>query len=259
MNRENASLCLVFAMGMEAAPFLSRVEVRRRWKHGKATYREVFFEGRSILVARSGIGPNRAAAVLDGLPARPSAVLSVGTAGALAAGVHVGDVIAARETVPWSDPSAVVRCSESVARAVDDACRAEALIVVPARIVTVANAVFSRELRERLHEASGAVGVDMESHALAVAAARLGVPFGCLRVISDDLSSPPLPDWPQLKGMWRRPTEWPHQAMTVLRWRLFLRDFRRCVRALAPVLVRLVRSWDDNRQFALEAGADDEL
>jgi len=230
-------------MGMEAAPFLARVEVRRRWRNGKATYREVFFEGRSVLVVRSGIGPNRAASALDGLPDRPSAVLSVGTAGALADGLRVGDVVAATETISWPNSSLLLPCSDSIAQAIHDACRAEGLTTVPDRIVTVANAVFTRERREQLHEASGAVAVDMESYALAVAAARRGVPFGCLRVISDDLSAPSLPDWPRLKGLWKRPADWRSELAALLRWRFFLRDFRRCVHLLAPVLVRLVRSW----------------
>lgn len=243
MNREKPPLCVVFAMGMEAAPFLARVEVRRRWKNGKATYHEAFFEGRSILVVKSGIGPHRAAAAVHGLPVAPAVVLSVGTAGALTEGVKVGDVVAATDTVGSSDPAAVLRCADSAARAVEAACRAEALHVVAARIVTTANAVFTREERERLHETSGAVAVDMESHALAEASARHGIPFGCLRIISDDLSSPPLLEWPLLKGLWMRPAEWPRQASALLQWRLFLRDFRRCVQVLAPVLVRLVRAW----------------
>ncbi|MCA1959340.1 MAG: hypothetical protein LDL33_00990 [Desulfomonile sp.] len=243
MNRENTSLCLVFAMGMEASPFLARVEVRHRWKNGKTTYREAFFEGRSVLVVRSGIGPNRAAAALDAVPGHPSAVLSVGTAGALTDGLRVGEVLAATETVAWPNQSEIVRCSESVAQKIEAAGRAEGLRPLSGRIVTVTDAVFTRERREQLHKESGAVAVDMESHALAVVAKQRGVPFGCLRVISDDLSTPPLPDWPRLKGLWRRPMEWRSEMAAMLRWRLFLRDFRRCVNLLAPVLVRLVQSW----------------
>ncbi len=99
MNREKPRLCLVFAMGMEMGPFLDRVQPVRRWSHGKAAYREVFFEGVRLLVVRSGIGPQRAASALGHLGPRPDLVLSVGTAGALIEDLRVGDLVIASETV----------------------------------------------------------------------------------------------------------------------------------------------------------------
>ncbi len=43
MNRENSMMCMVFAMGMEAYPFLRRVEVTQRWRKGSATVQDGLF------------------------------------------------------------------------------------------------------------------------------------------------------------------------------------------------------------------------
>ena len=90
-----------------------------------------------------------------------------------------------------------------------------------ARIVTARNAVFAREERQSLHNATGAVAVDMESHAIGVEATRRSVPFTSLRVISDDLDSTPLPDWRGAKELWSNPREireksWGNDAMVVI-------------------------------------------
>ena len=58
------------------------------------------------------------------------------------------------------------------------------------RLLTVASLVGRPEEKRRLGERSGAVAVDMESAAVARLCHAAGVPFGCLRVISDDVDAP---------------------------------------------------------------------
>ncbi len=241
-DREKAPICLVFAMGMEAAPFLKRVQVRRKWTQDGATFREVFFEGRTLLVVRCGIGPERASLSLRNLDKRPSVVLSVGSAGALVPALRFGDLVVAGETVFKGRPDGLLTCSEELTRALFDACAAEEARCVLTRVVTVTNAVFSREAREELHMLTNAGAVDMESHAVAEEAARLGVPFTAFRVISDDLYSPALPDLAAFKKGWRNPLRWKDQARGLYRWSVFLRDFRNSVEKLPPILVRLIRA-----------------
>ena len=52
MNSEMRTLCFIFPMSIEAAPFLERVEVIREWSSGKAWRREAFFEGRRLLIVK---------------------------------------------------------------------------------------------------------------------------------------------------------------------------------------------------------------
>lgn len=247
MNRENRPLCLVFPMGIELAPLLRRVEVRRRWKRGVATYREVFFEGQTLLIVRSGIGPTRAAAAVNGLEVLPSALLSVGTAGSLVRDLRVGDLLVSSETIFETNRHEVMRCPHSLVASVARACDSENLPPTIARLVTVNKAVISFEHREELHQLTGASAVDMESHAIGLEARKLGVPFTSLRVISDDLGSPPLPDPRRLKHVWRNPLALKRELTALIRWRIFLRDFRRVLQTLPPVVLRLVRESAGDR------------
>jgi adenosylhomocysteine nucleosidase len=242
VNKENSPLCFVFPMGIEAHQFIHRVEVRRRWKRGKATYREAFFEGSQLLIVRSGIGPDKAAAAVRNLDAAPSAILCVGTAGGLVPDLKIGDMVISSDTLFAHDPDNVCKCPQSVIEAIASACGGEHLACKVTRIVTSRNAVFVHEERRSLHETTGAEAVDMESHAIGMEATRLGVPFTSLRVISDDLDSPPLPDWRGFKELSRNPLELRQNLDAMLRWWTFLKTFRRVVGLLHPVLVRLIRN-----------------
>ena len=82
----------------------------------------------------------------------------------------------------------------------------------------------------------------MESHAVGLEAMRLSVPFTSLRVISDDLDSPPLPDWRDLKELWSNPLELRENLGAMMRWWTFMKTFRRVVGLLHPVLVRMIRN-----------------
>ena len=230
------------------APLLRRVEVIRRWKRGRATYREAFFEGHTLLIVRSGIGPKRAAAAVNGLEIRPSALLSIGTAGSLVADLEIGDLIVSSETVCETSPDEIMKWPRSLVASVAGACDAENLPYSVARLVTVKKVVFSLEERGSLHKLTGASAVDMESHAIGLEARKLGIPFASLRVVSDDLRSPPLPDPRGLRLRWRNPRTLRKELTALIRWRIFLRNFRRVVQRLPPVALRLVREssedWD---------------
>jgi len=229
-------------MGIEARPFLHRVEVRRRWKEAKATYREAWFEGNPLLIVRCGIGPNRAAASMRHLSVRPSAILSVGSAGSLSERLRIGDLVVASQTVFGPEPDRILTCPTFLVDAISQACRSGNSSHVVARLATAARPVFARDERLRLHELTGAMAVDMESHSIGTEAQKLGVPFSCLRVISDDLNSPPLPELRGLTKLWRRPGRFGKELAKMFRWRLFLRDFHRAVKLPAPVLVSLIRA-----------------
>ncbi len=241
-NKENSPPCFVFPMGIEAHQFIHRVEVRRRWKKGKAIYRDAFFEGMRLLIVRCGIGPEKAAAAVRNLDITPASILCVGTAGGLVPHLRIGDMVVSSDTVFADDPDNVCTCTQPVIEALASACRDESLTCRVARIVTTRNAVFAREERQSLQVTTGAEAVDMESHAIGLEAMRLGVPFTSLRVISDDLDSPPLPDWRGARELWRNPLELRENLAAMVRWWAFLKTFRRVVGLLHPVLVRITRN-----------------
>ncbi|HTY21885.1 MAG TPA: hypothetical protein VMC85_02065 [Desulfomonilaceae bacterium] len=242
MHRENPLLCIVFAMGIEAYPFLRRVEVKRRWAHNRAIYRQAFFEGHSLVIVRSGIGPARAADAIRHLEVRPSAILSVGTAGGLAPDSRIRDIVVACETVFGDQPDGILKCSAELVEAISDACGTEGLQFRIARLATVSKAVINSDHRRQLHQLTGGHAVDMESHAVALEASNMGIPFAALRVISDDVNSPPFPEPRALKELWRRPTQLPSTLPAAMKWIKFIKNFRKTVELLHPALVRLIRN-----------------
>ena len=242
MNRENGSLCLVFPMGMELHPFLHRVEVTGRWTIGRATYRAVFFEGCQLVTVRCGVGPARAEAAVRQLAERPEAILSVGTAGALVEGLRVGDLVIASETFVDDAPHESIACSPDLVQTLADACREEGRPFRVGSMVTVRDAVFPREHRDRLFRTTGALAVDMESHAIARQARALGVPFACLRVVSDDIHSSGLPPKPRFKRSLTDPASLPSLISAALKRRRFQRKFREAIEELPPILVRFLRA-----------------
>lgn len=241
MNRENESLCLVFPMGAEAYPFLQRVEVRSRRRAGSAVYREAFFEGSTFSIVRCGIGPRRAAAAIRSLDRKPAAVVCVGTAGALVKDLKFGDIVVAGETVSGDAPGSVVGWSDDLVEDLGNSCVAEGMYHRIVRLATVSSAVFTGEGRKHLHDCTGAHAVDMETHAMGIEASNLGVPFAALRVISDDLSSPPLTGRQGLKDVWKSPRDVPGRLLEAYRWWRFVGRFGRAVELLHPVLVRMLR------------------
>jgi adenosylhomocysteine nucleosidase len=184
--------CLMFALRREAAPFRREFRPQQRFPGAPCWARFCGPAWLSVLVLETGMGEQRTAEaltwalgrpLLDNLAYRPSVVLSAGFAGALQPGYQVGEVVLATEIRdtegghwpttwpgelppgPWQPP-----------------IRRGALLTAPH---LVSEPSGKRELGEKY----GAVAVDMESATVARACSREAVPFGCVRVISDDVDT----------------------------------------------------------------------
>src|SRR5208283_1578177 len=99
----------------------------------------------------------------------------------------------------------ILKCTEELVRTAAEACCSEGLRFCVARVATSSKAIINIKERHQLHESTGGHAVDMESHAVAVEAAKIGVPFGAIRVISDDITSAPFPEPRMYKELWQRP------------------------------------------------------
>ncbi len=251
MKKENYTFCFVFAMGLEARPFLKRVETKRRWKIGQATHREVFFEGNIISVVRSGIGFEKALAAAKGVKGRPTFMLSVGTCGALVPDLSPGDILIADETVLQHNPNERLKCSEVVIKSLEKACSRAGLRYKIGPIATAAKPVFHRAEREKLSHTSGAYAVDMESHAIATGASSIGSLFGVIRVVSDGMESPPLPNRNIIKNWRSQFHKIPKNIFSLIRWWNFLRTFNASVKKLDKPLVELTRIGIDPKSCEL--------
>src|SRR5262249_25189349 len=113
------------------------------------------------------------------------------------------------------------------------------------RLLTVPSLVSGPEEKRRLGQLSGALAVDMESASIARLCHQRQVPFGCVRVISDEVDTPLSP---RLAALLHRGRVSPVRLMASLVrtpalagevWRL-ARDTRRAAERLAKALGELL-------------------
>lgn len=146
---------------------VSRAPVRADWA------RSALLSGHELLMVANGAGPHRAAAALDSALGvfAPDALASTGLCGALVSGMHAADVVVATE-VAYEDthfPAAPVNTQlpyhSGTVRTLDHIAQ------------TAGEKCFWR--------GTGAVAVEMEAAAVAERSQSLGLPFYCVKAVSD--------------------------------------------------------------------------
>jgi len=110
------------------------------------------------------------------------AVVSFGVAGALDPGFRVGDLVLATEIIV---DGGRMQASAELRRGWTDRLPGTSIRVAECPIAGVDQPVLTPAAKAGLHARSGAAAVDMESHVAASFAARHGLPFGAIRVVSD--------------------------------------------------------------------------
>ncbi len=180
------------------------------------------WEGRAgsriVTLVQSGIGPARAAAALAAVPAPHGLVVSLGLAGALAAGLAPGDIVLPAAIV-WEAPTGTERhpvCVEAWSRAHTSLVADPNLRIHTGALLSSPVVVASPERKRAAATRTGAIAVEMESAALVDGARERGIPFLGLRVILDDvdLSLESLPtdldsSWAARARLVTRPAAWP--------------------------------------------------
>ena len=131
-----------------------------------------------IEVLAGGGDAARLATLLEARAGEAEGIISIGIAGALAPGLQPGDWIVASavrdgEDIWPTDPAWYARLAALLPGA-----RGGVQLGRDAMVPSAAE-------KAALHHATGAIGVDMESHLAARAARRHGVPFAIARVVSD--------------------------------------------------------------------------
>jgi adenosylhomocysteine nucleosidase len=161
-------LAFVAALEREVRPLVKHWRLRDR-EHAGRTFR--FFENEEAVVVCGGIGPQaarRAAEAVIVLYA-PTLIYSVGYAGALDAGLKVGDILKPARVIDANDGSSTKSPNGSG--------------VLVSHSVTASSAQ-----KGKLRECYGAQAVDMEGAAVARAAEARGVRFAALKVVSDEFN-----------------------------------------------------------------------
>ncbi len=125
---------------------------------------------------RTAVGAAGLAAALAA--ERPAGIISFGLCGGLGPALRVGDIVVADAVISGGRRAATTAAWNQAIRA--------ALPHAQAGDLAAGDQILgSTAAKAALARATGAVAVDMESHAVAEQAQALGIPFAVLRVVSD--------------------------------------------------------------------------
>jgi adenosylhomocysteine nucleosidase len=185
--------CVVFALRRESMVFREEFPPQQRFASAAC---HASFCGPSwltVLLLESGVGvdaADKAARWLLGnplfgnVPYRPKLILAAGFSGALQSNLRVGDLVLATEV---TDEKGNVWPATWPGELTGGEWRPP---LVRGRLLSMPALVGDPEEKQRLGRQHDALAVDMETATLARSCYKHHVPFGALRAISDDLSTP---------------------------------------------------------------------
>jgi DeoD family purine-nucleoside phosphorylase len=150
-------------------------------------------DGLALTIQSTGMGgPSTAIVVAELIDLGVRRAIRVGTAGALSAGLELGDVVIAREAVAADGTSRALGAAE---RAPADPELSDALcaaapaasagVVVSTDLFYAGDAPDGDAARDADWRGAGALAVEMEAATLFALAARRGVAAGCVLTVSD--------------------------------------------------------------------------
>jgi adenosylhomocysteine nucleosidase len=165
-------LLFVASAPMEYSGMLKFMKVEHSPAPGRLWARSGQFYDNEVLLTANGAGRNRAAAAVDAGCAifQPDAIISTGFCGALDPGLDIGTVVVG--TSVRGEGTFVCQPVSSVRP------HAQGVVMSVDHVVQTANE--KRGLR-----AQGASVVEMEAEGVATQAKTLGLPFHCVRAITD--------------------------------------------------------------------------
>lgn len=177
--------CILFALHRESAPFC-RAHPPHGTFPGAPCRARLCGTPNSVLVLETGVGQANVGAALDWLLAtyRPRLMLFAGFAGALTDVLHVGDILVADEVLDLHGGRWKTTWPEQ------PAAHAARLALHRGKLVTTDHLIGTVAEKRQLAEQHHAVAVEMESAHFAARCTQEGIPFGCVRAISDEVTTP---------------------------------------------------------------------
>jgi adenosylhomocysteine nucleosidase len=222
-----APIAIVAALEREVRPLVSRW---RRCTGERGGRRFRFFESDDAVLVCGGMGAEAARRAAEAVIAlyAPRAVYSVGFAGALRSGMKVGEVIVPARVINADDGSSVSLASGS-------------------GVLVSFRAVASPEQKRKLRQSFGGQAVDMEAAAVAQAAQARGVPFGTMKVISDevDFEFPEIERFRDAEGRFREARFVLFTSVRPWLWRRVLRMARNAKIATRVLCERLLKIGEE--------------
>jgi uridine phosphorylase len=149
-------------------------------------YTGVAADGEPLTIQATGMGGPSAAVVVEELIALGARrLVRIGTCGALAGGLALGDLVAAESVLPADGTSAALGANGSLAPDSGLLARLVGAGARPAMVVSSDLFYDPREGKAREWVERGAVAVEMEAATILLVAARRGVEAACVLGVSD--------------------------------------------------------------------------
>ncbi len=186
----DAPLAIFVATQAEMKPLATALQPPGRSAYRSNSMVRVGIEGRDLLLAKTGVGPDNAEAAARHLfeETPVTAALSLGVAGGLSPQLQAGDLIVGDRAIlrrgsgPQSFP-----CDSGLQEAAITVIRRLDSRYYLGSILTVDRIVRTPKEKCLLAAESGAVALDMESAAIASAALAYSVPFLAIRGVLDPI------------------------------------------------------------------------
>ena len=196
----------------------------RRGRLGRFIHSTGQFHDIELHLVKTGIGHLNARLAAEAVlvSISPDALISTGYIGGLRT-EDTGALILGTQLQDWTDERSVaaIPADEALLAAAGLAAREAGLACSQGPIITVARVVWRASEKQALADACAAIGVDMESAAVARVAASGKVPFLAVRAVSDKVGD----DLPMDLNMWLSCSGSLRGIIEVIRHPSLLREF----------------------------------
>ena len=187
-------IALIAAMPEETRPLLRRVGSYRTERLATFPLYRFTIAGRTCCLIESGMGPEHAAAAAGALLAlvSPCLLLNFGFGGAVSAGPGIGDVVVAERVFCYvngqftEEPGLSRLPTDAIPTLPENDCRVKPFALLRGTFITTSEIVTKSVMAARLPAITGHPVLEMETAAVARAAATAGIPLIAVRAISDD-------------------------------------------------------------------------
>lgn len=204
---------IIGAMSCETEALCAAIEHKTTECISGIAYTTGVLEGKEVVIATCGVGKVYAAICAQTMIIfyHPDLIINTGVGGTLTAELGIGDVAVASalvqhdmDTSPIGDPIGLVsginkiyfEADEKTADSLTACVQAEGLHTVRGVIASGDQFVASRERKDFITSAFGAIACEMEGAAIAHVATVNAVPFAVLRAISDEADGHATVDFP---------------------------------------------------------------
>jgi nucleoside phosphorylase len=151
---------------------------------GPRAWRGYLGDGAAVRVLQVGVGPVRAARAAASIE-QARLFLSCGCAGALAGGLHAGDMIVGDRVIALDGTGTVAESLPLAPAALGTWCRERGLPIRLGPVASSPTVLASRDAKTRAAR-TGALVVEMESAAVAAAARERHIPCAVVKVVLDE-------------------------------------------------------------------------